>query len=407
MSFAELVRLALVAIRAHTLRSFLTLLGIIIGVTTLVGVAGVVNGLEAYVQERIIRLSPDVAVLTKFGIIRGREEFLEALKRPDFDYRDYEVLAANLTRASSVAADVQTGAAVRYAGKRLPDMRVHGSTANFGEILNLDLDAGRFFSEADERAGQAVAVIGWDIRDELFAGLDPIGRDLLVGDAAFRVIGVVKRQGSLLGQNQDNQLWLPMPAFRKSWGRRNSLTFFVKARGGVPGVPAAIDEARAVLRARRHTAFRANDPFGVITAENLQELWRQISTATFLLTLLISGVALGVGGIVIANIMLVGVAERTREIGLRRAVGARRRDIQWQFLLEAALLSTAGGLVGIGLGALAAVGVEQGLGFPARVTPGLLAAGLLLSTIVGMTAGFWPARHASRLLVVDALRDET
>ncbi|HXT49774.1 MAG TPA: ABC transporter permease [Thermoanaerobaculia bacterium] len=403
----ELARIAFDSLRAHKLRSSLTLLGVIIGVTTIVGVAAVITGLESYVQERVIQLSPDVFVLTKFGIIRGRDEFLRALKRPDLDFHDYEVLRDRLLRAEAVAADVQTGMAVRYRGKRLADMRLHGSTPDLGALQSLDLEAGRFFTPADERAGAAVAVIGWDIRDELYPGLDPIGRELIVGNSAFRVIGTVAEQGRTLGQDQDNQLWVPMSAFRKSWGRRNSVTLFVKARGGVPGVPASVDEARAVLRALRHTPFRGDDPFGVVTAENLQELWRQISTAAFLLTLLVSGVSLGVGGIVIANIMLVAVAEQTKEIGVRRAVGAKKRDIRRQFLLEAAMLSSGGGLVGIGLGALVAEGVERTLGFPTRVTPGLLLAGLLLSTVVGVLAGYFPARRASNLLVVDAIRDET
>ncbi|QQR75606.1 MAG: ABC transporter permease [Holophagales bacterium] len=407
MATSELARIALGSLRTHKLRSFLTLLGIIIGVTTIVGVAAVISGLEAYVQERVIQLSPDVAVITKFGIIRGREEFLEALKRPDIDFHDYEVLRDRLTRSEAVGADIQTGVAVRRSGKRLADMRLHGSTPNLGALLNLDIEAGRFFTEADERAGAAVAVIGWDIRDELFPGVDPVGRDLIVGSAAFRVVGVVSQQGRTLGQNQDNQVWVPMSAYRKNWGRRNSVTLFVKARGGVPAVPGAVDEARAVLRALRHTPFRDKDPFGVVTAENLQELWRQISTAAFLMTLLISGVSLGVGGIVITNIMLVGVAERTREIGLRLAVGARKRDIRRQFLLEAAMLSTGGGVVGIALGAAAAYGVQAALSFPARVTPALLIAGLVLSTLIGILAGYFPARRASNLLVVDALRDET
>jgi putative ABC transport system permease protein len=286
-------------------------------------------------------------------------------------------------------------------------MRLHGATSNLGALLNVDVEAGRFFTPADERAGAAVAVIGWDIRDELYPGLDPIGRELIVGNSSFRVIGTVAEQGNTLGQDQDNQLWVPISAFRKSWGRRNSITLFVKARGGVPGVPASVDEARAVLRALRHTPFRDDDPFGIVTAENLQELWRQISTAAFLLTFLVSAVSLGVGGIVIANIMLVAVAEQTKEIGVRRAVGARKRDIRRQFLLEAAMLSTGGGAVGIGLGALVALGVQKAVGFPTRVTPELLLGALLLSTVVGVLAGYFPARRASNLLVVDAIRDET
>ena len=181
----------------------------------------------------------------------------------------------------------------------------------------------------------------------------------------------------------------------------------VKARGGVPGVEAAADEVRAVVRALRHTPFRAPDPFGLITNESLQDLWKQISAAIFILTILVASVSLGVGGIVIMNIMLVGVVERTREIGVRLAMGARKRDIRRQFLLEAALLSTAGGLIGVAIGAAAPMLVRTVLNFPAQVTPAIAGMGLALSTFVGIAAGYWPARNASNLPVVDALRDET
>lgn len=407
MDLDALVRGAIGSLKAHTLRSVLTLLGIVIGVTTVVGVAAVISGLNTYVRERVIQLSPDVFVVTRFGIITSRAEFLEALKRPQIDFRDLEILATRLARAEEVAGDVQRRAAVRYRGRRLPDVQVHGTTANFGEMLNLQVEAGRYFAETDEQAGRAVAVIGWDIREELFPALDPIGRDIVVGETTFRVIGLVAQQGRTLGQSQDNQVWVPMSAFRSAWGRRNSLDVLIRARGGVPGMAAAVDEVRSVFRALRHTPFRAPDPFGVVTVESLQTLWRQISAAAFLFTLLIAGVSLGVGGVVIANIMLVSVVERTREIGVRLAVGARKRDIRRQFLLEAAMLSTLGGVAGLVFGAAAALALQGALGFPVRLTPLILAAGLGLSTLVGMLAGYFPARAAANLVVVDALRDET
>jgi putative ABC transport system permease protein len=370
-------------------------------------VASVISGLEAYVQEKLIQLSPDVFVVTKFGIIRSREEFLTAVRRPDLDLRDLEALGGRLHLADAVGADVGTAAMVKAGARRLPDVRVHGTTSNYGTLLSLEIESGRFFSEGEAQAGRRVAVVGWDVKDELFPGLDPVGREIRIGGGVFRVVGLVAQQGRTLGQSQDNQVWVPMESFRRLWGRRNSVDFLIRARGGVAGVDAAVDEARAVLRARRHTGFRDPDPFGIVTAENLQTLWRQISTASFVLTLLISAVSLGIGGVVIMNIMLVGVVERTREIGVRLAVGARKRDIRRQFLLEAAILSTGGGVAGILLGGLAALGIQALLSFPARVTPLILAMGLGLSTAVGVVAGYWPARGASNLPVVDALREES
>jgi putative ABC transport system permease protein len=407
VAFAELFRAAVESIRAHTLRSFLTLLGIIIGVATVVGVASVISGVNAYVQDKVIQLAPDVYVITKFGIIRSREEFLDALKRPDFTPRDVSRLEATLRRADGLAADVTGRSPVKYRDKRLADTPVHGSTANYAVMLGKDIELGGWFADADDLASRAVAVIGWDVKDELFPLQDPIGRTFTIDGVPFRIVGVVAQQGNVLGQTEDNHVYVPMSTYRKTWGTRNSIDMMIKARGGVPGVEASVDEVRAVLRALRHTPFRAPDPFGVVTAESLQDLWRQISAAAFILTFLIASVSLGVGGIVIMNIMLVGVVERTREIGVRLALGARKRDIRRQFLLEAAILSGTGGVLGVLIGALVPLIVRWKFEFPAQLTPAIVAMGLLLATIVGLVAGYWPARSASNLPVVDALRDET
>ncbi len=403
MSRGELLREALRAIRAHALRSFLTLLGIIIGVATLVGVVSVISGLNTFVLERVIQLAPDVYVVQKFGIIRSREEFLEALKRPDLDWNDYVAMRRNLVLADEVAAQAAGQTAVKYRDRCLADMQVLGTTANYGAMLRLSV-VGRYFTASEDDTAQAIAVIGWDIKEELFPQQDPVGHDLLVGGAPYRIIGLVTKQGRTLGQNNDNRIYIPVQAYRHQFGSRDSLNFLIRAHGGVPGVEASSEEARALLRALRHTPFKASDPFGVITAETLQTLWRQISAAAFILSLLIASVSLGVGGIVIMNIMLVAVVERTQEIGMRLAVGARKRDIRRQFLLEAALLSLLGGAIGVGGGALIAVAVRTGLEFPAEVTPAIVAMGLVLSIVVGITAGYWPARTASNLPVVEALR---
>jgi putative ABC transport system permease protein len=406
MGLRELLREAVRAIRAHTLRSFLTLLGVIIGVATLVGVVSVISGLNAFVRDRVFALAPDVFVITKFGIITSREQFLEALKRRNVDWLDYERLVRNLSRAESVAAQAGTTTAVKFRDKRLPDMNVQGTTANFGPMVRLDIDSGRYFTEAEDQTAQAIAVIGWDIKDELFPQLDPLGRTVLVGGFPYRVIGLLTKQGRTLGENRDSRLYIPIQAYRRQFGLRDSLSVLVKARSGVEGLDASADEARLILRALRHADFRAPDPFGIVTAEALQTLWSQISSAAFILTTLIAGVSLGIGGIVIMNIMLVAVTERTREIGVRLAVGARKRDIRRQFLLEAVFLSAAGGLLGVVLGGLAALAVRSFLDFPAQVTPFIVALGVLLSGAVGLMAGYWPAWSASNLRVVDALRAE-
>lgn len=406
MPLAELLREAIRAMRAHALRSFLTLLGVIIGVATVVGVVAVISGLNGFVRERVIQLGPDMYVITKFGITRSREEFLAALKRRNIDWNDYLLLLRTLRLADEIVAEAVGQNAVKFGGRRLADVRVSGTTANYGGAVRLQVAAGRYFTRSEDDSGQALVVIGWDVRDELFGPLDPLGRSVLVGGSPYRVIGLVAKQGRVLGENRDNRVFLPIQAYRRQFGSRDSLNILLRARNGVSGLEASIDEARALLRAARHSSFKSPDPFGLITAENLQTLWRQISAAAFILTVLTASVSLAVGGIVITNIMLVAVVERTQEIGMRLAVGARKRDIRRQFLLEATLLSVVGGLLGVALGVLLAVGVRTILDFPAQATPAIALMGVSLSAIVGVAAGYWPARSASNLTPVDALRAE-
>jgi putative ABC transport system permease protein len=406
MDVSELFRESLRAIRTNALRSFLTLLGIVIGVATLVGVISVISGLNVFVRDKLFGLAPDVFVVSKFGIIRGREEFLDALKRPNIQWDDYLRIRTSLRKAERVGATLQGRGVVKFRDRRLADVNFNGVTANYADLMNLDIATGRFFLESEARTGQHVAVIGWDVKTELYPQLDPVGRDILINDVPHRVIGLLTQQGNMLGQSRDNVVIVPIDTYRKANGTRDSIDILVQAKGGVVGVEDSADEARALLRAMRHTDFRAPDPFGIVTAENLQQIWRQISAAAFILTILIASVSLGVGGIVIMNIMLVSVAERTQEIGLRRALGARQRDVRRQFLLEAALLSLVGGAFGVLTGSLIVMGVDRIAHFPANLTPGIASLGLALSILVGVVAGYWPAVHASKLLPVDALRAE-
>jgi len=215
------------------------------------------------------------------------------------------------------------------------------------------------------------------------------------------------KQGRSIGFTQDNRIYVPLQVYRTHFMPSNqSLEIYVKPQGGVAGQEASLDETRALFRAMRHTSFRAPDPFGIVTQEAAQAIWRQISGAAFILMILVASVSLGVGGVVIMNIMLVSVTERTPEIGIRLAIGARKRDIRRQFLLEAALLSMAGGVVGVLAGGLMAALVKGVAGFPAQVTPGIVISGVGLSTLVGLAAGFLPARRASNLVVIDAIRAE-
>lgn len=408
MTPKELLRVALRAIRAHTLRSFLTLLGVIIGVATIVAVVSVISGLNTYVKEKIIVLAPDVYLVEKFGIIRSRKEFLDALKRPPITYQEYERLSSGILQESSqVSAAAGNGMPVSYENKHLDSIAVIGTTPNFADLFNLDYESGRYFTENEDQAAQNVAVIGADTREELFPHLDPIGRTMLIRGLPFRIIGLMPKQGRSIGFNQDGRIYIPLQVYRKNFmASDESLELQIKARHGVEGLDASMDEVRALFRAMRHTSFRSPDPFGLITQESLQLLWKTISSAAFVLLMLISSVSLGVGGIVIMNIMLVSVVERTQEIGVRMALGARKRDIRRQFLLEAALLSAAGGVIGVLIGSIGAWTVRALAGFPAQITVPIVLTGIGLSTLVGLAAGFLPAFRASNLVVIDAIRAE-
>jgi len=402
----ETLRIAATALRAHKLRSFLTLLGVIIGVMTVVTVVAIISGLNAYISEKVFQLSPDVYVVAQFGIITSREQWLEAVKRKKIDWRDYVAVRDHCKSCMMAGAGQGSRAAVKRGAKRLADVQVRGGTANMAEINNLDLEAGRFFTDTEDRHSSPVAIIGFDVRDEIFGKLDPIGRTIWLDRQPLKVIGLLSKQGSVLGQTQDKIVYMPLSTWRKQFGTRGSIDLFIRARGGVPGVERSEDEVRMILRGRRRTAFRSDDPFAYVTAEALQMLWKGISAGLFSLMILISGISLIVGGIVIMNIMLVSVIERTREIGVRRAIGATRGNIRLQFLSEAVLLALGGGLIGVLLGTAIAKTISAVTPLPTLVRPTLVVAGLAIAVITGIAAGIVPAVRASKLPPVDALRWE-
>ncbi|MEX0881205.1 MAG: ABC transporter permease [Thermoanaerobaculia bacterium] len=404
MTTSELFRVSASALTRHKLRAFLTLLGVIIGVATVVGVVSVISGLNAYVKDKVIGLNPDIVIFTKYGIITSREEWLMARKRKDLTLTDMEIVRRECRLCASVGARGDRRRPVKYGDQKLPQVEVQGHTPNMVDAMSFDIDSGRYFTQTEYDHAAAVAVIGWDVQDELFPNIDPIGRVMKIDGYPVKIIGTLAKQGSVMGQSQDNVLYIPLTLFHKHVAPTEDIGIFIKPRGGVEAVTAATDEVRTILRALRKTGFENDDPFGLVTAELLQTLWRSISAGAFLLMILISGISLVVGAIVIANIMFVSVVERTKEIGVRRALGARRKDIRRQFLLEAAMLSSIGGLIGVVLGALIAFAVNQV--FPAQVRPSFIVLGVAVATVTGLLAGWIPSNQASKLPPVEALRYE-
>jgi putative ABC transport system permease protein len=393
MTNSELFRVSASALGRHKLRAFLTLLGVIIGVATVVAVVSVISGLNAYVRDKVIGLNPDIVIFSKYGIITSREEWLLARKRKNISLTDMEVVRRECRRCAQVGARGDRNRPVKYAERQLPQVEIQGHTPNMGAAMSFDIANGRYFTEEEYNQSAPVAVIGWDVQDELFPGVDPIGKVMKIDGYPVRIIGTIAKQGSVMGQSQDNVAFIPLTLFHKHVAPAEDIDIFIKPLGGVEAVASTTDEVRTILRSLRKTGYAADDPFGLVTAELLQSLWRGISAGAFLLMILISGISLVVGAIVIANIMFVSVVERTKEIGVRRALGARRKDIRRQFLLEAALLSVVGGVIGVICGALIAVAVKQV--FPAEVRLSFILLGIAVATVTGLLAGWIPSWRAS------------
>ena len=404
MRTVELFRLSSSALTRHKMRAFLTLLGVIIGVATVVGVVSVISGLNTYVKDKLFGLNPDIVIFTKYGIITSREEWLIARKRRDVTLTDMQVVRQECRLCAEVGAEGDRNRPVKFMDRKLSDVGVQGHTTNMTELLRVDIATGRYFTASEYDHAAAVAVIGWDVQDQLFPNMDPIGRIMKIDGYPVKVIGTLVKQGNVMGQSRDNVMYIPLTLFKNHIAPTQDIAIFIKPVGGVEGATAATDEVRTILRSLRKTKFDKDDPFGMVTAEMLQTLWRNFSRGAFLLMILISGISLVVGAIVIANIMFVSVVERTKEIGVRRALGARRRDIRRQFLLEAAMLAAIGGVIGVALGSGIALAVNQV--FPAQVRLSFILIGIGVATFTGIVAGWIPSSKASALPPVGALRYE-
>ncbi|MGE5236325.1 MAG: ABC transporter permease [Acidobacteriota bacterium] len=405
MIIGDLFLVAIQALKTHKLRTFLNLLGIIIAVTTIIAVISVVSGLNRYAANVIGQLGPNTMIFSKFGIITSRHAFLEAIKRKDLTDADVEAVRRMVPAALRVTGRVVSTHAVYAQGHRLPDTFVVGSGPEMPFMVGMELADGRYFSEPEFEAARDVAVIGYDVRDQLFPHVDPIGRMVSIDGKPFRVIGTLVRQGNAFGQNQDQVALVPLSAYESAFGQHRTVDVFVEAPDAASR-PQVEDAVRIALRSRRHTPFNAPDPFGIVDAEALQAFWKQFTFSAFALVILISSISLIVGGVAIANTMFASIVERTREIGLRKALGARPADLRRQFLIEAVTLAFVGGLLGVGLGWLASLAVGAWSPFPAAVTPGLVATALGVATLAGVLAGWLPALRAARLDPIVALREE-
>ena len=406
IGISDNLALALDSIRAHKLRATLTVLGLVMGVATLITVMTLVQGANTYVETKIANLGTNVFriartpfAVTDFTVVQ------KALRNRHIELDDLRALA-ECEHCQLIGATQNTTVSLRYQEHQLDDSTVWGHTPSMADIDTRTVELGRYFTEAEDQHTAEVCLIGSRVVQEFFGGADAVGKSIKAGDAELTVVGTFTAIGSVLGQDQDNFIVIPLRTYLKFWGLRNSLTLHVKAQGGERIFEMAQDEARRILRTRRHVAAGKDDDFFIGTADSYISLWQAISSAFFTVFLMVSSISAVVGGIVIMNVMLVSVTERTKEIGVRRAVGATQADVLRQFLMESVLQCILGGAIGITVGFLCALALREFTGFPASVRTWVALLGVFLSSGIGLFFGIYPAVKASKLDPVEALRAE-
>jgi putative ABC transport system permease protein len=406
VALKETIVLALDTLRVHKLRSFLTLLGVILAVFTLVAVMSIVEGLNRYVANNLANMGANAFVINQFGIITSHEGWLKAQRRPPIRVEDYEAVRDQARLIKQVAAGDDRRASVRYGNEILEDVPLIGGTPNFIEVRGIEVGRGRYFTQSDEDRRAPICFVGVDITKRLFPNVDPINKPLRVGTQVYTIVGVAKEMGTVLGQSRDNLVVIPFTTYLKNWSRGGDSIFMLAQASHPELMDEAADEIRAILRARRHVPYKEEDNFGIIMPSSITSLWEDLSGNLFTVAVGLTSIFLVVGGIVIMNIMLASVTERTREIGIRKSLGAKRRHIVMQFLVEAATLAATGGLLGIlgalGLSALISATTPVPIFTPLRA----IVIALVLSTSVGLFFGIYPAQRASRLDPIEALRQE-
>jgi putative ABC transport system permease protein len=398
--------IALEALRSHKLRSFLTLLGVVIATTTLIVVMSIVNGMNLYIAEHIANLGTNTFVLHQFQWAQGFDSFLNARRRnKPIRMEDYEYLRDNLQAYQQIGALTQLNPnpPARYKGRLIDEITLTAVTPSFADLGREKIEKGRYINDADYQHNARVCVIGQDLVEKLFSNVDPLDKEVQLAGLPFRVIGVTERVGSTFGQSEDNFAIVPLGTFRNIWMGRPELLVFIKAPDGRHMVELE-DEVRALMRARRHVPFREDDTFGINASDTLMSAWQNLTGTIFAVTVGLVAVFMVVGGIVIMNIMLASVTERTHEIGIRKSLGARRRDILWQFIFESGMMASMGGIAGVLLAVLIASLVN--MVFTAEVPLAAVVVGVTLSASVGLFFGIYPAKKAARLEPIDALRSE-
>ena len=407
VNLSESITMAVSSLWANKLRTLLTLLGIIIGVLTIITVVSVIQGLNNFIYSELAEFGTNDFVVSKMSLVSlSITDLKEMMKRKDLTLDHMRLIRQKCQSCELVGASIQTNKTVKYGSQSLKEVNIIGMThldQKMGRVI--ELDRGRLFQKEDEDRSRYVCVIGTDIEENLFPYADPMGKWIKVGPNNFLVIGVGEKIGKFFGINQDNFVRIPITTYHKIFGSRQSISINIHT-SSQEQMAEAQDEVRTILRSKRHLSFNEKDDFDFRTSETFVQIYKSVTTGIFFAMILIASMALVVGGIVVMNIMLVAVTERKKEIGIRMAVGARRKDILFQFLIEAITLTTLGGVIGIFLGFIIAKLISAATPLPSSVEPLSIVIAILVSMSVGIFFGIYPAGKASRLNPIEAVRSE-
>ncbi|MCC7010722.1 MAG: ABC transporter permease [Acidobacteria bacterium] len=404
--FFEAAGIALQAIWANKLRSLLTVIGNVVAVTSIIAVVSLVQGLNASVEDAIqTQFAADSFSVRRTGLSATDDEQLRQESNPRITLDDRDAIHAFATSVGMVMAEASQNAEMKFRNESLDSVQVRGLTKEYLSLPSTNIERGRAITPTEFDRGRFVAIIGWGVADRLFGSVEPLGKTLAIAGVQFEIVGVAPQKGSLLGQSQDEWAVVPLPAYRKVFGSTQSLDLTVRPID--PSlVQVAMDEVRVALRVDRRLRPSEPDNFGILTSDTFLAIYSQATTGLFAVLIGVVSLSLVVGGIVIMNIMLMVVSERTREIGLRKSLGARRRDIMWQILTESITLSTFGGLWGTACGFLVAWALSQVTPLPAIVEPWSVVLGIGMTAAVGLFFGMYPAARAAALDPIEALRKE-
>jgi putative ABC transport system permease protein len=407
MQWTEAVKIALQSLWANKLRTVLTLLGIMIGVASVIAVITLVNGANHYIATKISGYGADTLNVTKTpSVVFDADAYIAYQKRKILTYEQYQDLVAACTHCGLAGAQIAASGKVIYGTQSSTGTSIRGYTPSMLQITNIDIAQGRALTQADETEGTHVVVIGYDIVTNLMGGVQPIGKEIRVDGEVYTVVGVGERQGNTLGQSQDDYVDMPLSTYMHTHGLHESLDIYIKA-GTAPGaLDQVTDEVRAIMRAERHVRPDQPDDFTLETNDTFVSLWKSLTQTFGFVIVGIAAISLVVGGVVIMNIMLVSVSERTREIGIRKALGARRSDVLLQFIIESTVMALIGGLIGVIGGAGTAEAVTLALGWPSQVQLWSVLLGLFVASAVGIFFGVYPASKAAALDPIVALRTE-